>query len=221
MNYFTFDPNIISESEWEQLGLSSKQIKVIQNYTAKGGKFYKKEDLKKIYSISENDYRRLEPYIKISTKEDKFIDDTESKHEAKPYKHKESSKINLNIADITALKELRGIGSVLANRIIKFRDALGGFHEVSQLREVYGISEDNYELIKHKIVISASQLKKLPINRFSATELSKHPYISKKQAQSIVNYRDHHGSYLDIYTLSQNKALDQDFLRKIEPYLEF
>ena len=42
--YFEFDPNNIGQKEWQKLGFSIKQIRVINNYVSKGGKFYKKEE---------------------------------------------------------------------------------------------------------------------------------------------------------------------------------
>jgi len=62
---FPFNPNNLPIEEWQKLGLTEKQIKSIKNYESKGGKFYKKEDFKKMYSISENEYTILEPYIVI------------------------------------------------------------------------------------------------------------------------------------------------------------
>jgi competence protein ComEA len=63
---FSFNPNNLTTSQWEQLGLSAKQAVIIKHYEDKGGRFYSKEDLKKIYSITADDYKRLEPYIKIA-----------------------------------------------------------------------------------------------------------------------------------------------------------
>jgi len=65
--YFEFDPNGLSDKHWLQLGLSIKQIGVIRNYELKGGRFFNKEDLKKIYSISSNQYKMLEPFVRIKS----------------------------------------------------------------------------------------------------------------------------------------------------------
>lgn len=62
---FYFNPNNLPEEKWKELGFDDKQIKIIKNFEAKGGKFYKKEDLKKIYGISESEYAVLEPFIQI------------------------------------------------------------------------------------------------------------------------------------------------------------
>jgi competence protein ComEA len=56
--YFEFDPNGLSNQRWLQLGLSFKQIRVIRNYELKGGRFFKKEDLRRIYSISRSNINR-------------------------------------------------------------------------------------------------------------------------------------------------------------------
>src|SRR5271166_2785524 len=66
---FPFNPNNLTVQQWQQLGLSEHQANVIKHYEAKGGKFYSKEDVKKIYAITDDDYKRLEPYIKIQEAE--------------------------------------------------------------------------------------------------------------------------------------------------------
>lgn len=221
ITYFTFDPNTATANQWDKLGLSPKQIQVILNYRSKGGKFYKKEDLRKIYSISEKDYNRLESYIIISTADDK----PKKSFETSAYEKREvksiARSISINTVDTSELKQLKGIGSVLAARIVKFRDALGGFHSVNQIQEVYGISEETFLSIKDKLIVSTAGIFKLKVNDAQIDLFSKHPYISKKQAQAIINYRQQHGAYANFEALAQNKALDQEFLRKIEPYLEF
>jgi competence protein ComEA len=221
ITYFTFDPNTATANQWDKLGLSPKQIQVILNYRSKGGKFYKKEDLRKIYSISEKDYNRLESYITISTADDK----PKKSFETSAYEKREvksiARPISINTADTSELKQLKGIGSVLAARIVKFRDALGGFHSVNQIQEVYGISEETFLNIKDKLIVSSAGISKLKVNDAQVDQLSKRPYISKKQGQAIINYRQQHGAYANFEALTQNKALDQEFLRKIEPYLEF
>ena len=51
---FTFNPNTLETEGWRKLGLSERQAKTIMNYRSKGGRFYKKEDLKKIYIKSKS-----------------------------------------------------------------------------------------------------------------------------------------------------------------------
>lgn len=222
IEYFNFDPNHLNEDSWSKLGFSPKQIKVIMNYQAKGGKFYKKEDLAKIYVISDADYKRIEPYINIETKKvNSIANSSEKTNTYKTSYEKKNIIIDLNSADTIQLQSLYGIGPAFAKRIVKYRDALGGFYSIDQLTEVYGLPPETFEIIKPKLVLQMTSLTKININLLNANELSKHPYISRKQAQTIVNYRSQHGVFKNLESLSEIQSLDKEFLRKIGKYLEY
>ena len=128
---FYFDPNTASTADWQRLGLRDKTIATIQNYTSKSGKFYKPEDIGKIWGLHEDEIKRLLPYIKI----EKVFTDSSSQTKTfayKPYENKPYDKpayktavIDVNAADTTELIALPGIGSKLAQRIITFRNKLG------------------------------------------------------------------------------------------------
>ena len=74
--------------------------------------------------------------------------------------------VELNMADTTTLKKVPGIGPVFANRIVKYRNLLGGFYAVSQLREVYGIDEETIKANKEKI------FNRFGINRFKDVKIA-------------------------------------------------
>lgn len=138
---FPFNPNNLPDEDWLRLGLSEKQINVIKNYEAKGGKFRTKEDVKKMYCIAPELYASLETYIRIpkegKTETLNFQSQTNSKTTS------EKLLIELNAADTTELKKLDGIGSAYAKRIVKYRDLIGGFVRKEQLLEVYGLTKKN------------------------------------------------------------------------------
>ena len=69
---FYFDPNTISPADWKRLGLRDKTIHTIQNYLSKGGKFYKPEDISKIWALSPSDARRLIPYVSIKNSKKEY-----------------------------------------------------------------------------------------------------------------------------------------------------
>jgi competence protein ComEA len=220
--YFLFNPNELTASEGMRLGLSDYQIRMIQNYVAKGGWFYTTGDFAKIYAISEQDYQRLAPYIKLEGRppiqESEFNKTVINPVFTKPNLR---SLIELNATDSLELQELRGIGPVFASRIVRFRDLLGGFHASSQLLEVYGMDEERYINIETHIYADSTKVKQLKVNAASFQELSKHPYISPKQANVIVQYRTQHGNYLEPSDLLKIEILNEEFLRKIVPYLSF
>ena len=119
---FIFDPNTITEVDLMKLGLPDRLVKTILNYRSKGGRFYDKEDLRKIYGLREEQYRVLEPYVNIPSRiRTGFV--TSKTSPVKVPVHI----VNLNSADSAELDGLRGIGPAFALRIIRYRDLLGGF----------------------------------------------------------------------------------------------
>jgi competence ComEA-like helix-hairpin-helix protein len=218
--YFEFDPNSIGEKEWLKLGFSIKQIRVINNYIAKGGKFYKKEDLKRIYSISEAQYALLEPYIRIvaTYTANKFAKDEKA---ARSNNQIPRSLIELNLADSLSLLTVRGIGPAFASRIIRYRDRLGGFYTKEQLKEVYGIDSLKYSQIQGQFSIDAALIQKINLNTAGFDQLKKHPYLTYKQMNAIIQYRQQHGYFQSIEDLNKVAILNKEIIRKIEPYFAF
>jgi competence protein ComEA len=216
---FPFNPNHLPEEEWTKLGLSPKQIKTIRNYESKGGKFYKKEDLKKIWGISESLYNRLEPYIKIPPRENNA--DYTSKEPVKQEKKQfQPLVIELNAADSAALISLRGIGPSYASRILKYRDLLGGYIRKEQLMEVYGMTEELYNSVIPFISVDPARIKPININTCDKNELGRHPYISWNLAESLINYRTKHGLYRTVEDIKKSDLVNDELYLKLAVYLK-
>lgn len=209
---FPFDPNGLPEEQWTKLGLSRKQIRVIKNYENKGGKFTRKEDLKKIYGITAEDYQRLLPYI--SLQQSKTYTSETAEQVSAPLKM-----LELNTADSLALLGLPGIGPAFASRIIKYRIKLGGFHHPDQLQEVYGMDSVRFNTIKDRVWADVLILKKILLNTATFEGL-KHPYLDYKTIRAILNYRDQHGPFKTVAELRNIISIDKKFIIRIEPYLE-
>lgn len=233
-----FDPNTTSIQDFERLGIPTFIAKRIDNYRNKGGKFKKKEDLLRIYDFPSDVYQQLEPYIFLpetkdnaitnsvaterSTKyENKEVTPTDFKSENKTYVKKAIIPFDINTADTSQLIQLKGIGSTLSLRIIKFRDGLGGFHATSQFSDVFGLdSVAVSELNKYARI--GSPANKIKINEATVEELTKQTYLkNKKLATVIVNYRTQHGPYQNIDDLKKIRILDEATIQKLAPYLEF
>lgn len=129
--------------------------------------------------------------------------------------------VDINTADTTRLQMLRGIGSVFANRIVKYRALLGGFVNTEQLLEVYGMTEDRYLSIEPHITLSKSNVKMLLINLASLDDLRHHPYIDYYQARAIINYRNTVGPIRNSEDLMKISLLDENTIRKIAPYIQY
>lgn len=216
---FNFNPNTLSKAQWIKMGFSEKQANIILNYIAKGGKFYKKGDMRRIYGIDENEYQQLEPYIIIP----------ETKQIAEKIPAKENTPedpvadkpliIELNKADSTELILIRGIGPVFSSRIIKFRNYLGGFYSMSQLMEVYGIDSTVYSTISQNLTIDTTCIIKININTATFKELVAHPYLDYYLVKEIANYRQENGPYNDLAELKHIPLVYDDLYQKITPYL--
>ena len=222
---FEFDPNTATFDDFVKLGLTEKVARTIINFRNKGGSFRSKEDLKKIYGLDELAYATLEPFIRIKKLSKKKRENNET---APPVKNKFEDRkaklepFDINLADTAQLKRIYGIGSVLSKRIIKFRDRLGGFVNISQLEEVYGLKERALENAqKYAFVSDSFSPSKLNINLLSKEELAAHPYLNRTQAGAIVNFREINGNFEDLKALTEVQALPADLVEKLGPYLDF
>ena len=129
---------------------------------------------------------------------------------------------DINLADTSELKKIRGIGSVLSKRIIKYREWLGGFTSKEQLREVYGLKDSVLLSLDSLIFISKEfKPKVLQINTLASSDIKKHPYVSYNLANAIDAYKFQHGSITSIDDLRQIKLFDSTVLKKLSPYLDF
>lgn len=217
---FTFDPNKIDEEGWQTLGLSPKQASSIVNYRNKGGKFYKAEDLQKMYTISPEMYKKLLPYVQIENQQSNYPK-KDFNFEKREYVKKPLAIIDINVADSAQLDEIKGVGGAFANRILKYRERLGGFYKKEQLMEVYGLDSVKYEEIKNQISLSPIKLKTVNINTAIFNDLKSNPYLSYKQINAIIQYRKQHGNYSGPADLKKIVILNQQIIDKITPYISY
>jgi competence ComEA-like helix-hairpin-helix protein len=127
--------------------------------------------------------------------------------------------IDINLADTTAFISLPGIGSRLANRIVNFRDKLGGFYSVQQVGETFGLPDSTFQLIKPRLQYTPVTVKKININTADTGTLKGHPYIRWKIANAIVQYRQQHGAFHSAEELLQIVLITPELFQKILPYL--
>lgn len=65
----------------------------------------------------------------------------------------DGGKVNLNTATVAQLDKLPGVGPVLADRIVAYRESKGGFRSVADLRQVEGIGDAKYAELKDLVVV--------------------------------------------------------------------
>jgi len=139
-------------------------------------------------------------------------ENTEIKHK------KESLILDLNKVEPNQLQAINGIGPTFSNRIVKYRSVLGGFHDMDQLEEVYGLEASVIEKIKKQFSIQ-SKVSPITINSDSLKILARHPYISYDLAKIILAYRAENGDIRAIDDLKKIKAINNETLHKLKPYI--
>lgn len=244
----SFDPNTVDSLTLLQYGLGSVQIHSLMGYRRHNGTFDAPLAVSKLYNWSDEDVEKVLPYIVIGDKykktykyreeyeKSKYTDqksegdgfhrqeikeEYERKQERKyPLSEKFShlTKVDINEADTTLLKKIPGVGTGIANAIVKLRDKLGGFHSVDQLKAIDYISPELYEWFE---VSPKSKLHLININKASFQTLNAHPYITYNQARDLMSYRRLYGIIKDLDALSSINVFSKEEIERLSPYLEF
>lgn len=204
-----FDPNTADFNKLTEFGFNRFQANNVMQYRKSEGTFKSKNDLLKIYGIDSAFFKTIEKHISIEVlKESKL--------------HVNSPKIlqvELNSADTTELMKLAGIGYVYANRIIKYRNLLGGFYSTAQLNEVYNLPSETIKNVEKSISVDTTLIKTIHINFAEYADLLRHPYLNKTQVATILKHRDRNGPFQNIFQLETTGLIDSETFQKIKPYL--
>lgn len=242
---FPFNPNLATAADWQKLGVPPKTIGTILKYREKGGRFRSGEDLYRIYGMPKQLADRLVPLVRlksgtgaaiptansfeggnqatdslrISEKADSHLNSTAyGNREAGGFK---SKTIRINLADSLDWLALPGIGPKLSGRILSYRNALGGFVRIEQLKEVYGLADSVFQQVSPQLQLDDVAIRKLNPNVATMEELARHPYIRWKLAQAIVQYRNNNGPFHEMSDLGKIHLVDTNLLKKLGPYCEF
>ncbi len=222
IEYFPFNPNTASIADLKRLGLGERVVRTLDKFRSKGGRFYKKESLSKIYGLSKRDYERLLPWIRLDDEEPDHTGSQQVALKARPesVSSRPAAPIDINAADVETWQSLRGIGPYFAQRIVKFRDALGGFYELQQVADTYQLPDSTYQAIRPFLKLSPI-FRTLKINSATVDELARHPYLNRKQAGMIVNYRKQHGPFGGKADLRNLRGIPSEQLDKLTHYVAY
>jgi DNA uptake protein ComE-like DNA-binding protein len=229
----TFDLNKSTAQQLITSGFPSHLAERIVKYREQVKPFETEKDLLKIYGVDSSFYSEINPYITVSkirkspdyklkkgiNKKDKIENQNISNNKLEIEK---LISFDINRVDSLQLQKIYGIGPAFSKRIIKYREYLGGFYTLDQLQEVYGLKKENLDSLKNHVFITDEvNIRKLKVNQLIADSLVQHPYISYKEANLIINYRNQHGKYSSIKDLLSIKVLDSNWVKKISPYFSF
>lgn len=222
---FEFNPNTLDKFSYLKMGFSDKQYRTIKKYIDKGGRFYKKEDFKKIYCISDAEYEVVKPYI-ILEKNEVFNKTENFGKKKKVSKSKPPAEVKyvlteINSADSISLANNLKIKPYLINRIIKYRSLLGGFYNAEQLLEVYGFPEYYFNRINNFIEVDTVLISQVEINSVEFKALLKHPYFDYQTTKLIFNARKEDVGFENFKDFLKKTDISDSLAVKMKHYLYF
>jgi competence protein ComEA len=229
---FHFDPNTISEDSLKLLGVDAKTSKIFMKYRSKGAKFRSKEQFYKVYGMQKYQ-SRLDSLLVLETGASKgegtklkgFSDGNISDKKQAAFQSAIPTVkiriIQINEADSFEWQLVKGIGEKLAGRIVRYKERLGGFVNIEQLEEVYGLKAETFLAISHLLEVDKSLITKLPINQCTESQIATHPYIGKKKATILSRYIKNRGQLNALSDLKATKLFDEEEIQRLEPYLDF
>ena len=213
---FEFDPNLIDSLSWQKLGLPTKVIKTILNYRNKGGKFNSADEIRKIWGLKKEDADILIPFISIANRSNTYNNNGYISY--KKYEKPLPKIIDINTALMEDFRILPLVGNA-AYKIVRYRERLGGFININQLKENNCVTDSVFEAMLPYLKIIEITIQKLNINVLTDFDLSKHPYITRDIAKAIEIYRTQHGRYTKIEDIKKIVFINQATFLKIAPYI--
>ena len=236
---FPFDPNTADSTTLLRLGLSPWQVRSIYRYRAKHGRYHKPDDFKRLPGLTNEQWDRLMPQIRIST-EFQYVESKQSYQESvdemeeieeklgmsyaalrdtsyHQEKIRPGQTIDINTADTSQLKKIPGIASKRAARIVNYRRSLGGFVNVEQAMEAIELPDS----VMKYMTVSQVPVTKINVNKLSVQQLMKHPYLNFYQAKAIFEHRQNKGDLHTIDELSRLEGFRQTDIERLRPYIIF
>ena len=229
-----FDPNMADSLTLRKVGFKDWQAKGILHYRAKGGRYRRPEDLKKLYGMTDSLYAALAPWIRILPMESDSsgcrTDSLGQGSDRKAYRdsvamarygyiphEKRDTILELNRADTADLQYIRGIGPTIAKEIVIRRTRLGGYVSVAQLAEIPHVCVDSIGLF---FTVDTTLIRFINVNHASVSQLAGHPYINYDQARQIYDLR-HRRSIKNEEMLLKYGIFSGVELEKLRPYLRY
>jgi competence protein ComEA len=226
IKFHLFDPNKIGKQEWMNFGFTEKQAQSILNYKKAINGFKTKNDLGRCFVIDSNKMNQLRPYIHIDSsliQKENIGNSILINYDSNNVKGKIDLEnrvlVELNEADSLKLLSISGIGPYFSNKIIDYRNQLGGYFKKEQLLEIWNFDSVRYQIVYDQIIIEPELVIKLNINLAEIDLLKSHPYIRWSLANAIVKYRIQHGKYSSVEDVKNVVLMTDSIFKKLSPYL--
>lgn len=216
-----FNPNYITDYKGSTLGMTNEEIDRLLEFRKQNKWVNSAKEFQEVTKISDSLLLAISPYFKfpdwVNNKESistsTFIVNTKPK--------KFDQKQDLNTATSQQLQLVNGIGEVLSERIIKYRNKFsGGFIDDIQLTDIYGLTPEVIERITDQFTVKTPrEINKININFASADELVTVQYIDYEIAHNIIEERTLREGFKTLDELTKVKDFPVNKIEIIKLYL--
>jgi DNA uptake protein ComE-like DNA-binding protein len=190
---FYFDPNTIDSMEALRLGIPQKQVNTLLRYRNKGGRFYNKEDIAKLYGLKKELVEKLVPYVVIQNKER----NTQYRNKLPAaYKNEDDWSIDINTSDEKQWAMQTKLNASVIKNIIQYRNYLGGFTKLNELKKVYGLNEADYYLLKPHLKLGKINNHKPNASTMSFEQWKQVGIFGDREIVKILRIRKENGGYI-------------------------
>lgn len=185
---YPFNPNYLKDFKAYQLGISTEEFDRLQQFRDAGQWINSAADFQEVTQVSDSLLNEIKSYFKFpdwvaQNNQTKATASTKTK--TKTFEEKQ----NLNTASENQLKEISGIGDVLAKRIVRLRTKMDGFIDDIQLKDVYGLNYETREKLLAEFTVKlANKPNRIDINEASVVDLAAIPYFDYELAREIVHF---------------------------------
>ncbi len=182
---YPFNPNFLTDYKGYQLGMTSDEIDRLISYREADNWVNSSSEFQKVTLVSDSLLKEIEPYFKFPD----FV-----KKESASSKTSESNttlpKKDINEATLEELTSISGIGEVLGKRIIHQKNRLGGYLDLIQLKDVWGLKYDVRQKLNERFYANPPEnFQKQDLNEITVINLTEIPYFDYELAREVINFR--------------------------------
>lgn len=216
---YPFNPNFITDYKGFVLGMKPEEIDRLFNFRKQNKFVNSAKEFQQVTKISDSLLTKISPYFTFPD----WVNKAKTKENKTTQRQEISRKVVrncINQATKDDLMNIYGIGDVLSNRILKYREKLQGFTDIQQVSEVYGLEKEVFDrLTQYFEVKEKPVIQKKNLNSISMSELSKVPYLNFDKAKKIVTLRSELVNFKHFEELLQITEFNPEIIEKLKIYL--
>lgn len=219
---FRFDPNTIPVDSLELLGFSPRQAAAIARYRERGGQFRSAADFLKLGVITDRQRERLASYIDVAPPPPKDFPKRDSAQRFRPAAATAAEMpqpVELNAADTALLNTLPGIGKYFAQKIVEYREQLGGYTSAEQLLEVKNFGHERMQRLAGRVSVDTLAVRRFTLSEENLELMRRHPYIGAYAARGIAQLAKRKGSAVTLDEALKNNLITSLQAEKLKAYV--